>query len=255
MNEFSANALEIRNLTVSFGKKGVVVPALQSVSLAVPEGKIFGFIGPNGAGKTTAMHVLLGFLKATSGQAYVLGKDVRKTIAREKIGYLPERPAAYRFLSGRELLVFSGRLFGIRSGELEKRIKEVLKQVDLEQDASRRIASYSRGMLQRICLAQSLINNPDLVILDEPTSGMDPVGRTKIRAIVEDLRDRGKTVFFSSHELSEVETVCDRVAILVKGKIIAQGEIGEIVAKGESLEKHFLKTIGALHENVKGEQT
>ncbi len=255
MNKSRANALEMRNLTVSFGRKDKVVPALQSVSLAVPEGGIFGFIGPNGAGKTTAMHVLLGFIKADSGEAYVLGTDVRKTIAREKIGYLPERPVAYRFLSGRELLVFSGRLFGLKGPEIKKRIKSVLHQVDLERDASRRIATYSRGMLQRICLAQTLINDPDLVILDEPTSGMDPVGRTKIRRIVEDLRERGKTVFFSSHELSEVETVCDRVAIIVDGKIIAEGEIDEIVEKGESLEKHFLKTVGALGENNTGNHT
>ncbi len=254
MSEISANALEMRNLTVSFGRKGSIVPALQSVSLVVPKGTVFGFIGPNGAGKTTAMHVLLGFIEATEGEAYVLGTDVRKTIARERIGYLPERPAAYRFLSGRELLTFTGRLFGLKKNELQKRMESVLRQVDLEEDASRRIASYSRGMMQRICLAQSLINDPDLVILDEPTSGMDPVGRTKIRRIVEDLRNRGKTVFFSSHELSEVETVCDRIAILVKGKIVAQGRIDEIVEEGESLEKHFLKTVGAIQEQSKGRQ-
>jgi ABC-2 type transport system ATP-binding protein len=245
MSELNANALEMRNLSVSFGKGPNRIPALDAVTLVVEPGTVFGFIGPNGAGKTTAMHILLGFVSATSGEAFVFGEDVRKTIARERIGYLSERPSTYSFLTGLELLSFSGRMFGLQGKHLKKRIDSVLDQVDLKDGAHRRIASYSRGMLQRICLADALINDPDLVILDEPTSGMDPVGRTKIRQIVERLRDESKTVFFSSHELSEVETVCDQVAILVKGRIVKQGKITDIGTEGESLERYFLRTIGA----------
>ena len=249
--------VRIQDLTVEFPGRGMPLRALDGVSLDVPAGTVFGFLGPNGAGKTTAMHVLLGFIAPTSGEARLFGADVRSSIARRRIGYLPEHPDTYRFLTGRELLSFTGKLFGLRGAELRQRMDTTLDQVDLRGAATRRIATYSRGMMQRICLAQALINDPDLVILDEPTGGLDPFGRMAIREIIAGLRRRGKTVFFSSHELSEVELVCDRIAILAGGKIVAQGSAADLVRPGESLERYFLREVGAAmaHETPGAEGT
>ena len=218
---------------------------MDGVSLTVPSGRVFGFLGPNGAGKTTAMHVLLGFTAANSGEALLFGTDVRRSIARQRIGYLPEHPDTYRFLTGRELLLKAGVLFLIPRKPLRRRVEEVLEMVDLRGAADRRIGTYSRGMMQRIGLAQSLINDPDLVILDEPTGGLDPIGRMAIRRIITGLRERGKTVFFSSHELSEVELVCDHIAILVGGRIVVEGSAAALVKPGESLERYFMEVVEA----------
>jgi len=237
------NAIEIKDLCVVFSSEKKTVAALDRLNLSVPVGQVFGFLGPNGAGKTTTMHVLLGFISATSGEARIFGTDVRESIARQRIGYLQEHPDTYRFLTGRELLSMTGRLFRITGNQLRGRIDEILDQVGMKDAADRRIATYSRGMMQRICLAQALINDPDLVILDEPTSGLDPIGRMEIRKIITDLRNRGKTVFFSSHELSEVELVCDHLAILSKGHLVAQGPRSEIIPPGENLEQYFMKAV------------
>ncbi len=239
-----SNAIDIQNLTVEFpGAHGDTVRALQGLSLGVAQGQVYGFLGPNGAGKTTTMHVLLGFIEATAGTARLFGEDVRKTIARRRIGYLPEHPDTYRFLTGRELLRMAGRLFGLSRAVLNPRLAELLALVGLETAADRRLATYSRGMLQRIGLAQALINDPDLVILDEPASGFDPLGRIRIREIIGALRARGKTVFFSSHELSEVERVCDRVGILAAGRLVAEGRVAELVKAGENLEQYFIRVV------------
>jgi ABC-2 type transport system ATP-binding protein len=236
-------AIETRELSVAFRTRQGEVRALESLDLRIEAGQVFGFLGPNGAGKTTTMHVLLGFIAASGGTAAIFGTDVRESIARQRIGYLPEHPDTYRFLSGRELLSMTGRLFHITGKPLRERIDEVLPLVGMQDSARRRIATYSRGMLQRICLAQALINDPDLVILDEPTGGLDPIGRMDIRAIIADLRERGKTVFFSSHELSEVELVCDHLAILNRGRIVAQGKASELVPEGQRLERFFMETV------------
>ncbi|MEJ2744235.1 MAG: ABC transporter ATP-binding protein, partial [bacterium] len=175
--------------------------------------------------------------------AVIFGEDVQNRIARERIGYLPERAESYPFLTGRELLYMAGSLFKIGRATLRNRIDELLDQLHMSEAADRRIASYSRGMLQRIGLAQALINDPDLLILDEPTGGMDPLGRMEIRKIIAGLRDRGKTIFFSSHELSEVELVCDRVAIIANGRIASQGSVTELMPGSESLERYFLKIV------------
>jgi ABC-2 type transport system ATP-binding protein len=238
-----STAIDIDNLSVRFSGHGGFVEALRGISMSVNEGEVFGFLGPNGSGKTTTMLVLLGFIEPGSGDARIFGEDVRKRIARERIGYLPEQAESYPFLTGRELLVMAGRLFGMRWSPLEKRIEEILDQVRLMEAADRRIATYSRGMLQRIGLAQALINDPDLLILDEPTGGMDPLGRMEIRKIIGSLRDRGKTVFFSSHELSEVELVCDHIAIIANGRIVVRGAVSELIPKAESLEQYFLKVM------------
>lgn len=241
-------AIEMRSVTVRFPSRGGVVTALEGLDLTVEPGQVFGFLGPNGAGKTTAMHVLLGFIAATEGEARLFGRDVRESIARQRIGYLPEHPDTYRFLTGRELLDATAALFRLDRRTRRRRVGESIEAVGLGEAATRRIATYSRGMMQRICLAQSLINDPDLVILDEPTGGLDPIGRTDIRKIIGELRDRGKTVFFSSHELSEVELVCDTLAILARGRIVVQGPASSLVAPGERLEKVFMKVIADAEE-------
>jgi ABC-2 type transport system ATP-binding protein len=219
--------------------------ALDSLDLEVNVGEAFGFLGPNGAGKTTAINVLLGFVPPTRGAAYLFGIDVRRPIARQRIGYLPEMTYYYKFLTAEELLRFYAKIFGLSRTETDKRIDQLLKLVELEPARKRPIRSYSKGMQQRVGLAQALINNPDLLILDEPTSGLDPLGRMKVREIIQRLKNEGKTVFFSSHELGEVETVCDRVAIINEGELKATGSVSDLVAKHHAnLEKAFLDIIG-----------
>ncbi len=189
--------------------------------------------------------MLLGFQQATSGRATLFDCDVRAAIARQRLGYLPEHPDAYRFLTGREMLQFVGKLCGLAGATLDQRIRLVLEEVDLAGGADRRIAMYSRGMRQRICLGQALLHEPDLLILDEPTGGLDPIGRLLIRRIIADWRQRGKTVFFSSHELSEVELVCDQVCILARGRIVAQGVPHQLAGPGERLEQFFMRVVEA----------
>jgi ABC-2 type transport system ATP-binding protein len=219
--------------------------ALKGLDLSVHAGEVFGFLGPNGAGKTTTMNVLLGFVNATSGAAHLFGVNVREPIARQRIGYLPELTYYYKFLTAEELLRFYARIFGIPRQETERRIDKLLRLVELEPARKRAIKSYSKGMQQRVGLAQALINDPDLLILDEPTSGLDPVGRMKVREIIQRLKNEGKTVFFSSHELGEVETVCDRVAILHEGELRIEGHVSALVQKFKcDLEKIFLQIIG-----------
>jgi len=238
-------AIQISGLRVRFRDRGREVEALRGVDLEVAAGEVFGFIGPNGAGKTTAMMVLLGFVEPASGEARVFGEDARRRIARERIGYLAERAETYPFLTGRELLDAAGRLFGLSGASLCGRVSALLERFRLTEAADRRIATYSRGMLQRVGLAQALVNAPDLLILDEPPGGMDPLGRVELREIISGLKRRGKTVFFSSHELSEIELVCDRIAIISRGTVLVQGETRALVERAESLEKYFLTLLGA----------
>lgn len=218
--------------------------ALANLDLEVHAGEVFGFLGPNGAGKTTTMNVLLGFVPPTSGTASLFSIDVRQPIARQRIGYLPELTYYYKFLTAEELLHFYAKIFGLPRDEADRRIDVLLKLVELDHARKKQIKSYSKGMQQRAGLAQALINNPDLLILDEPTSGLDPLGRMKVREIIQRLKDEGKTVFFSSHELGEVETVCDRVAIIHQGELKAVGRVNEITGKHASLEQAFLEIIG-----------
>ena len=219
--------------------------ALRGLDLEVYPGEVFGFLGPNGAGKTTTMNVLLGFVPPTSGQAYLFGVNVRDPIARQRIGYLPELTYYYKFLSAEELLRFYARIFRIPAPQREARIDQVLKLVELDHARGRLIRTYSKGMQQRVGLAQALINNPDLLIFDEPTSGLDPIGRMQVRSIIQRLKNEGKTVFFSSHELGEVETVCDRVAILAQGELKVQGRVDDLVRQHQcNLEQVFLRIIG-----------
>jgi ABC-2 type transport system ATP-binding protein len=227
----------------AFGQGATV--AVKDLDLEIYAGEAFGFLGPNGAGKTSTMQVLLGFLPPTRGAAYIYGVDVRQPIARQRIGYLPETTSYYKFLSADELLRFYGRLFRLRGAELESRIDAVLELVDLKAARQRLIKTYSKGMQQRVGLAQALINHPDLLILDEPTSGLDPPGRMKVREVIERLKAQGRTVLFSSHELGEVETVCDRVAIIHRGELKVVGSVAGLVREYQmDLERIFLKIIG-----------
>jgi len=219
--------------------------ALKGLNLNVQKGEVFGFLGPNGAGKTTTMNVLLGYVNATSGAAFLFDVNTREPIARQRIGYLPELTYYYKFLTAEELLRFYARIFEIPKSESEARIDQLLKLVELEHARKRPIRTYSKGMQQRAGLAQALINNPDLLLLDEPTSGLDPLGRMKVREIIQRLKNEGKTVFFSSHELGEVETICDRVAILHQGELKVEGRVSDLVKEYQcNLEQVFLKVVG-----------
>jgi ABC-2 type transport system ATP-binding protein len=236
--------LRVEYRTREFGQTTKL--ALKNLNLSVRAGEVYGFLGPNGAGKTTTMNVLLGFVNASAGSASLFGVNVREPIARQRIGYLPEQTYYYKFLTAEEILRFYARIFGLSAEETTRRIDGVLKLVELEAARRRLIKTYSKGMQQRVGLAQALINNPDLLILDEPTSGLDPLGRMKVREIIQRLKNEGKTVFFSSHELGEVETVCDRVAILTEGELKAEGQVNELVRlyQRDNLEQVFLKIIG-----------
>ncbi len=235
--------LRVEYRTKELGQQTKV--AVKDLSLEVRAGQVFGFLGPNGAGKTTTMNVLLGFVNATRGQASIFGVDVRQPIARQRIGYLPELTYYYKFLTAEELLRFYARIFKIPRTETDQRIDRILNLVELEHARKRQIRTYSKGMQQRAGLAQALINDPDLLILDEPTSGLDPLGRMKVRNIIQRLKDDGKTVFFSSHELGEVETVCDRVAILNEGELKVEGSVEALKQQYQTgLEAIFLKLVG-----------
>ena len=207
---------------------------LSEVSLSVAQGEIFGFLGHNGAGKTTTMKILLGLLRATSGRVELLGSPTENVAVRSRIGYLPESPYFYDYLTAEEFLCFYGRLAGLARETIQKRIIELLERVSLTEARHRQLRKFSKGMLQRIGLAQALIHDPELVILDEPMSGLDPSGRKEVRDLILGLRDQGKTVFFSTHIISDVEMICDRVGILARGKMLALGRIEDLVNEHEA---------------------
>ena len=214
------NAIEINNLFKVFrGKKLARVEALKDLSLAIPKGEVFGFLGPNGAGKSTTIKTLMGLIRPTSGRVRLMCLDVTDARSRLLVGFLPENPAFYDFLSAREYLQFVGRTFKMEPALLKKRIEEVLERFDLVAAAKRPMRGYSKGMVQRLGLAQTLVHDPDLYILDEPMSGLDPLGRALVKDLIKELKQKGKTVFFSSHITSDVESVCDRVGIILKGEL------------------------------------
>jgi ABC-2 type transport system ATP-binding protein len=198
---------------------------LHGISFGVHDGEIFGFVGPNGAGKTTTLKVLMGLIRATSGSASILGHDVSETEFRRHVGFLPENPYFYDYLSGREILEFYARLCGVSSRDRKRRVDTLLDWVGLSHAADARLRTYSKGMQQRVGIAQALVHDPRVVFLDEPMSGLDPIGRAEIRDLILRLRAEGKTVFMNTHILSDVETVCDRVAIIVRGRIRHEGPI------------------------------
>ena len=235
--------LEVSKLCMAFRHGKHKQTVLDDVSFKVGKGRTVGFIGPNGAGKTTTLHILLGFIAPDSGTATLLGQDTSSASSRSEIGYLSEHPECYKYMTGREYLELTAKLFRISKGDRKQRIDQLLDEVDLSAHANKRIATYSRGMLQRIGLAQALINDPELLILDEPTNGLDPFGRMKIRQLIEQLKARGKTIFFSSHELSEIETVCDEIIMIANGRIIRQGSVAELIGDKRNLEHYFLDAL------------
>ena len=215
------NAIDTRGLRKSFGGR----PAVRDLSLTVRRGEIFGFLGPNGAGKSTSIKMLLGLVAPSGGEAFVLGAPIGDVETRRQIGFLPEDFRFYDWLTAIELLELHGRLAGLAAGRVRRRAREVLELVGMAAHARRRLRGFSKGMLQRLGLAQALIHEPTLIFLDEPTSGLDPIGRRMVRDVIRAQRDRGATVFLNSHLLSEIEVTCDRVAFIKDGAIVASQEL------------------------------
>ena len=224
-----------KNFRAGFWRRRMRV--LHSLDLVVHRGEIFGYLGPNGAGKTTTLKLLTGLILPTAGSAHIMGRDLTDVAAKQHIGFLPENPYFYDYLTGREFLDFCGRLFGLTASDRRDRISRLLRLTEMEGAAHLQLRKYSKGMLQRLGLAQALVNDPLLVILDEPMSGLDPLGRKAMRDIILQLKAEGRTIFFSSHILPDVEVLCDRVGILVAGRLRDVGRLDQILkTETESIE-------------------
>lgn len=223
-------SLEPAILSIGLRKEFGSTIAVRGLDLEVAHGEVFGFLGPNGAGKTTSIKMFLNLVQPTSGKVRIFGKDTTRPEARAKVGFLPEHFGFHDWLTAHEFLQFHGRLYAIPPAKLELRITELLDQVGLSDFREKQLRTFSKGMLQRIGLAQALLNQPDLVILDEPTSGLDPVGRRTVRDIIKSLRSQGTTVFLNSHLLSEVEITCDRVAFIKFGEVLRISNLSDLVS-------------------------
>ena len=225
--------------TVRVGFRGRRLEILKGVDFEVRRGDVFGLLGPNGAGKTTSVKVILRLMRPTSGSVSI-GVD-----GLANVGYLPENPYFYDYLSGREFLGFCAHLFGLDADVRRERVEGLLQDVGLVQAGDVHLRKYSKGMLQRIGIAQALVNDPELVLLDEPMTGLDPVGRVEVKRIIQSLRERGKTVLFNSHILSDVHELCSRIAIMREGRVIWQGTVPEALAEAPTLEDFFMKVVTA----------
>lgn len=225
--------IEINSLTKTFkGKRGATVAALKGITFTVEQGEVFGFLGPNGAGKSTTIKCLMGLLRPTSGSGSIMGQPLGTVSSRTQVGFLPENPAFYEYLSAEEYLRFVGGMFKMTPDHLGKRLEQVLTLLELQEARKRPMRSYSKGMVQRVGLAQTLIHDPQVYILDEPMSGLDPLGRALVKDIILDLKRQGKTVFFSTHITDDVEKVCDRVGVIVKGELKALESVETIMRAG-----------------------
>lgn len=213
---------------------GKRVTAVEGLNLEVRRGEVFGFLGPNGAGKTTTLKMLMGLIYPTSGQAWLFGQDLGDPQTKARLGFLPESPYFYDYLTSREFLGFYGHLFGLWGAVLDKRIDELLELVGMMHAKDLQLRKFSKGMLQRVGIAQALINDPELVVLDEPMSGLDPIGRKEVRDLILRLKESGKTVLFSSHILHDAEVLCDRVAMILKGRLVACGRVTDLLDQGAS---------------------
>ena len=235
------SVVEIRGVSRRFGD----VMAVDNLTLSLGAGEIMGFLGANGAGKTTTIKMLLGLIRPTSGTVSVLGGDPSDAKVRAKIGYMPEIAYYYPYLNARELLAFYGGLCGMDGKTIRARTDELLSTVGLADAAKRPLKTYSKGMLQRAGIAQALLHDPDLLVLDEPFTGLDPLARIHFRELMHRLREQGKSIFFSSHELGETELLCDKVAIMKAGRAVYQGPVRQLAGDGEkNLERIFLEVIG-----------
>jgi ABC-2 type transport system ATP-binding protein len=225
-------AIAIRNLTkvfpIPFRREKLV--AVSDLSLTVESGHVYGLLGPNGSGKSTTMKIVLGLVSPTAGKTEIFGRDSTEVESREDVGFLPENPYFYKFLTGEETLLFYGKLCGLRGAKLRERAKELLRLVGLEDAANRRIGGYSKGMLQRIGLAQALVQEPRLLVLDEPTAGVDPAGSREIRDLILAFKQRGITVLLCSHLLGQVQEICDRIGILHQGRMIREGPLDQLIS-------------------------
>ncbi len=241
-------AIKTENLGKTYrGKKGRHVEALRNLNLQVLKGEVFGFLGPNGAGKSTTIKLLMGLIHPTQGRFSINGIDGTSLAYKKSVGYLPENPSFYDYLSGEELLHFIGRTFGMDDADLSEKSERLLQLLELHEARKRPIKSYSKGMVQRLGLAQCLIHDPDIFILDEPMSGLDPLGRILIRDIILDLKSEGKCVFMSTHILNDIETICDRVGIIVKGELKFVDSIQDIMTRGI---KGYLFTFKTISEGM-----
>ena len=236
----SENAVGIDGVSRAFGD----VKAVDGLSLALAPGEIVGFLGTNGAGKTTTIKMITGLLRPDAGEVSVFGGDPSDPAVRARIGYMPEVATYYPYLNARELLAFYGGICGLDAKAVRERTDSLLESVGLADAAKRPLRTYSKGMLQRAGIAQALLNDPDLLVLDEPFTGLDPLARIHFRELLRSLREKGKAVFFSSHELGETELLCDRVAIMKKGRCVYQGPVKDLAGDGASnLERLFLRTL------------
>ena len=206
------------------------VVAVHELNLNISAGQIYGLLGPNGSGKSTTLKIILGLISPTKGRVKIFGHDSRETVSREGVGFLPENPYFYKYLTGRETLCFYGKLCGMQGARLRSRVDELLELVGLTSSGDRRLSGYSKGMLQRIGLAQAIVQEPKLVVLDEPTAGVDPAGAREIRDLILSLKQRGITVLLSSHLLEQVQEICDRVGILANGTLVREGGLQDLLA-------------------------
>lgn len=237
-------AIEINGLTKEYRVgfwKTQIKRALDSLNLQVESGEVFGLLGPNGAGKTTTLKILFRLVFPTAGTARILGKELNDSTMHQRVGYLPEHPYFYDHLTPEELLLYTGRLFGLGKDELRRRVNQLLDRVGLSQSRNVPLRRFSKGMVQRAGIAQALINDPEVVFLDEPMTGLDPIGRREVRDLILQLREAKKTVFFSTHILSDAETLCDRVAILNRGQLQGCGELRNILSLGTSATEIILE--------------
>lgn len=229
-------AIRIEHLTKDFavGIRGMKLRAVEDLCLEIGDNEIFGLLGPNGSGKSTTIKIILGLLEASAGTCEIYGKPSKQVSARLSVGFLPEAPYFYRYLTGRELVRYYARICAVPRPEIDEAVNSVIHLVGMEEAADRRVGTYSKGMLQRIGLAQALVHDPQLVILDEPTAGVDPLGAAAIADIIRELKNRGKTVLLSSHLLAQIEGLCDRVAILHRGRLIREGKVEDLVEERDA---------------------
>ena len=247
----------VKDFRGAFGRG--MIRAVNDVSFEIASGEVYGLIGPNGSGKSTTMKALLGLVTPSAGICSIFGRDSTKVDSRQEVGFLPENPYFYKHLSGEETIRFYGKLCGMKGAALRERTLELLQLVGLEEARKRRLGGYSKGMLQRIGLAQALVQDPRLLILDEPTAGVDPIGSRQIRDLIFKLKDRGFTVFLCSHLLEQVQEVCDRVGIIHKGSLVKEGRLDDLIAIEDQTEivlrnatPELLKRIHALAANEEG---